>query len=709
MNAGEKKLTDTQPVLQCKHLSISYFVRSGEIPAVVDFNLELMPGEAHGIVGESGCGKSTVALAVMNYMGKNGGIVGGEILFQGRDMRTMSEEELRQIRGSKISMVYQEPMASLNPSMKLGEQLAEVPLYHEDISEKEAYERADHMLASVRLPDPRRLMDSYPHQISGGQQQRVVIAMALLSQPALLLLDEPTTALDVTVEAGIVELIKEISSEFGTSMIYISHNLGLILETCDRITVMYSGEAVEVGDIDTVFNNMRHPYTRGLFNSIPVPGADKNARPLQSIRGQLPLPFERPKGCYFGPRCDYFEEARCDAGRLPITEVVERSNHFVRCCRFDEIDWEAMKPPPVEREPIKPGDVVLKVEDMTKHYEVQTSGVFFMGQKSTVKANEKLSFRAREAETVAIVGESGCGKSTFAKVLMGLEPATDGQVYLGNLELGQLPVHKRDEKTISKLQMVFQNPFDTLNPSHTVGSQIARVIKKFGVESNRDKVENRVMELLNIVKLPRDFANRRPRQLSGGQKQRVGIARAFAGDPKVVIADEPVSALDVSVQAAVTELLMDIQRDNRTTLLFISHDLSVVRYLSDRVVVMYLGQIMEKGSTEEIFSPPYHPYTEALLSAVPIADTTISKRKIVLQGELPSPLNPPKGCPFCTRCPYVIEGLCESTPPPVKEFAPRHAIACHLEEDTLRAMVPVIQIGETQLSEVAESLSVKQE
>jgi len=282
-------------------------------------------------------------------------------------------------------------------------------------------------------------------------------------------------------------------------------------------------------------------------------------------------------------------------------------------------------------------------------------------------------------------------------------------VHLGNLNVADLPVQKRDKNTIAKLQMVFQNPFDTLNPSHTVGSQIARVIKKFGVESNRDKVENRVMELLNIVKLPRDFANRRPRQLSGGQKQRVGIARAFAGDPKVVIADEPVSALDVSVQAAVTELLMDIQRDNRTTLLFISHDLSVVRYLSDRVVVMYLGQIMEKGSTEEIFSPPYHPYTEALLSAVPIADTTISKRKIVLHGELPSPLNPPKGCPFCTRCPYVIEGLCESTPPPVKEFAPRHAIACHLEEDTLRAMVPVIQIGETQLSEVAESLSVKQE
>ena len=685
-------MNEATPVLECRNLCISYFVRAGEIPAVVDFNLKLMPGEAHGIVGESGCGKSTVALAIMNYMGKNGGIVGGEIFFQGRDMRTMSQEELRQIRGSKISMVYQEPMASLNPAMKLGEQLAEVPLYHEDVTESEAFDRARDILANVRLPDPGRIMDSYPHQISGGQQQRVVIAMALLSNPALLLLDEPTTALDVTVEAGIAELIKEISAKFGTSMIYISHNLGLILETCDRLTVMYSGEAVEVGDIRTVFNNMRHPYTRGLFSSIPVPGADKNARPLTSIRGQLPLPHQRPNGCYFGPRCDFFESGRCDDGLLPMREVANASNHFVRCCRFEEIDWDATKPKADPRDPVKAGDIVLRVEDMKKHYEVQQSGLLFVGESKTVKANEDLNFRAREAETVAIVGESGCGKSTFAKVLMGLEDATEGNVFLGNLELGDLPVRKRDAKTVASLQMVFQNPFDTLNPSHTIGAQIGRVIKKFGVESDPNKVEQRVLELLDTVKLPRDFAIRRPRQLSGGQKQRIGIARAFAGHPKVVIADEPVSALDVSVQAAVTELLMDIQRDNRTTLLFISHDLSVVRYLADRIIVMYLGQIMEKGATEEIFSPPYHPYTEALLSAVPIADTKVKKRKIVLSGEIPSPLNPPKGCPFCTRCPYVIEGLCDTTPPPVKQFGSGHSIACHLEDSTLENMEPVIEI-----------------
>ncbi|MCT8971152.1 ABC transporter ATP-binding protein [Microbaculum marinisediminis] len=696
-------MTDQTPVLECRNLSISYFTRAGEIPAVVDFNLTLMPGEAHGIVGESGCGKSTVALAIMQYLGQNGRIVGGELLFNGRDMRAMSEEELRNLRGSRIAMVYQEPMASLNPAMKIGAQLAEVPIYHDGVSSQEALARAEEMLANVNLPDPVRIMDSYPHQISGGQQQRVVIAMALLSNPELLLLDEPTTALDVTVEAGIVELIKEISAKFGTSMIYISHNLGLILETCDRITVMYSGEAVEVGDIDTVFNNMRHPYTRGLFASIPLPGADKNAHPLVAIPGQLPLPHQRPTGCYFGPRCQFFEGGRCDLGLIPMEKVDTGAEHFVRCVRWQEIDWDATKPKADERPPVEPGDVVLKVEDLTKHYEIEESALFVLGagETKTVKANEELNFEAREAETVAIVGESGCGKSTFAKVLMGLEEATDGGVLLGNLDLANLPVDKRKAQTIAKLQMVFQNPFDTLNPSHTVGGQIARVIKKFGVETDKEKIQERVFELLDIVKLPRDFAKRRPRQLSGGQKQRVGIARAFAGNPEVVIADEPVSALDVSVQAAVTELLMDIQREHRTTLLFISHDLSVVRYLADRIVVMYLGQIMEQGTTEQIFAPPYHPYTEALLSAVPIADTHIEKRKVLLTGELPSPSNPPKGCPFCTRCPYVIEGLCDKRKPPNRRMASGHYIFCHLDEVTLNDMEPVIKVADAEKDEPA--------
>lgn len=688
--------TAVTPVLECKNVNISYYTRAGEIPAVIDFNLTVMPGESIGIVGESGCGKSTVALAIMNYMGKNGRVKSGQILFNGRDLQTMNEDELRSIRGSQISMVYQEPMASLNPSMKIGEQLIEVPLYHENVTEAEAKQRSLDMLAAVRLPDPQRIMNSYPHQISGGQQQRVVIAMALLSKPALLLLDEPTTALDVTVEAGIVQLIKDISKQFGTSMIYISHNLGLILETCDRITVMYSGEAVEAGAVQTVFNEMRHPYTRGLFASIPLPGTNKNSRPLVPIRGQLPLPQNRPQGCYFGPRCDFFQAGRCNTkGGISMRPVSDEQRHDVRCVRFEEIDWANYRPIGLSGEKVEIGKTVLEVKHMKKYYELKDSSIMAMvkGKKvQYVKANEDINLVAHEAETVAIVGESGCGKSTFAKVLMGLEEATEGEVVLNGLDLSHTPVQKRKAQTVALLQMVFQNPFDTLNPSHTVGSQIARVIKKFDIESDPDKINQRVMELLDLVKLPRDFALRRPRQLSGGQKQRIGIARAFAGRPSVVVADEPVSALDVSVQAAVTGLLTDIQRNLKTTLLFISHDLSVVRYVSDRIVVMYLGHIMEQGTTDEIFNPPYHPYTEALLSAVPIADTSVKKRHIVLEGELPSPVNPPSGCPFQTRCPRKMCAICETQLPALQHTDTGHAIMCHIPIAELRKVEQVFQV-----------------
>ncbi len=614
------------PVLECKDLSISYYTRAGEVPAVYNFDLTVNPGEAVGIVGESGCGKSTVALAIMQYMGKNGAITGGEIKFLGRDMRTMSEEELRKIRGSQIAMVYQEPMASLNPAMVIRDQLIEVPMIHEGIDAKAAEKRAIELLDAVRLPDPQRILGSYPHQLSGGQQQRAVIAMALLSNPKLLLLDEPTTALDVTVEAGVVELIKDISKRFGTSMIYISHNLGLILETCNRICVMYSGQSVELGTVNQVFDQMRHPYTRGLFSSIPLPGTDRFATPLVPIRGQLPLPRDRPTGCTFSPRCDFFVAGRCDKP-IPMFDIKGDPGHEARCVRYDEIDWEKYKPKGIQSEPMQPGKVVLKVKDFKKYYEIRDSSIaaLIAGTGSRyVKAAERLDFEAREAETVAIVGESGCGKSTFAKVLMGLETSTGGEVLVNGIDVGKLPVKQRPAGMISGLQIVFQNPFETLNPSHSVGSQIGRVLKKFGIAKTADEVEQKTYELLDVVKLPREFAQRKPRQLSGGQKQRIGIARAFGGNATVVVADEPVSALDVSVQAAVTGLLTDIQRKKRTTMVFISHDLSVVRYLADRIVVMYLGRIMEQGTTDQVFAPPYHPYTEALLSAVPIADTSIT-------------------------------------------------------------------------------------
>ncbi|MGR3541971.1 MAG: dipeptide ABC transporter ATP-binding protein, partial [Hasllibacter sp.] len=673
-----------QPILQIENLSISFFTRAREIPAVMDFSVTVRPGEAMGLVGESGCGKSTVALGVMQDLGVNGRIVGGRILFKGRDLSEMSDEELRDIRGSEIAMIYQEPMASLNPAMKIGKQLMEVPMIHEGTSAQDARAMALQVVTDVKLPDPERILDSYPHQLSGGQQQRIVIAMALMSKPSLLILDEPTTALDVTVEAGIVQLVKDLGHKYGTSMLFISHNLGLVLEVCDRICVMYSGEAVETGSIRTVFDEMRHPYTQALFRSIPLPGADKNARPLKAIPGNFPLPHERPPGCNFGPRCDYFVAGRCDAQPIPMIEVAPR--HGSRCIRWDEIDWAA--PPDVSdaTQKTEPGRTILKVDDLKKYYEVAANALFGGSGAKVVKANETLSFEAREAETIAIVGESGCGKSTFAKVLMGLETSTDGEILIDNRAIDDVPIEARDTATVSDIQMVFQNPFDTLNPSMTVGRQIVRALEVFGIgESDADRRE-RMLKLLDLVKLPREFADRMPRQLSGGQKQRVGIARAFAGGARIVVADEPVSALDVSVQAAVTDLLMEIQRNEKTTLLFISHDLSIVRYLSDRVMVMYLGHVVEIGDTEQVFAPPYHPYTEALLSAVPIADTSVQKQRIVLEGDIPSAMNPPSGCPFQTRCRWKSEvpgNKCETEVPPVRHLAEGHQVKCHLADDIL--------------------------
>ena len=685
-----------QPILEIDKLSISFFTRLREIPAVMDFSATVMPGEALGLVGESGCGKSTVALGVMQDLGVNGRIVGGSIKFKGRDLCEMSPEELRAVRGSEIAMIYQEPMASLNPAMKIGKQLMEVPMIHEGVGEKEAYARALEVVTDVKLPDPKRMLNSYPHQLSGGQQQRIVIAMALMSKPSLLILDEPTTALDVTVEAAVVELVKDLGKKYGTSMLFISHNLGLVLETCDRICVMYSGEAVERGSIEDVFDEMQHPYTQALFRSIPLPGADKNARPLVAIPGNFPLPHERPNGCNFGPRCDYFEPSRCDAGFIPMEPVPGNDRHQSRCLKFKEIDWQAPIQLGEQKEKPEPGQVVLKMDNLKKYYEVAANALFGGGDKKVVKANETLSFEARESETLAIVGESGCGKSTFAKVLMGLETATEGEILLDNKPIGNTAIEDRDTKTIADIQMVFQNPFDTLNPSMTVGRQIIRALEIFGIGTNDTERRDRMLNLLDLVKLPREFADRMPRQLSGGQKQRVGIARAFAGDARIVVADEPVSALDVSVQAAVTDLLMEIQREHKTTLLFISHDLSIVRYLSDRVMVMYLGHVVELGSTDQVFSPPYHPYTEALLSAVPIPDTKVKKKHIVLEGDIPSAMNPPSGCPFQTRCGWkskVPNGLCEKEVPPVRFVAEGHQLKCHLSDAELAEMEPVIQIA----------------
>ena len=682
-------------LLQIENLNVSYFTRKGEVPAVLDFNLTLNPGESVGLVGESGCGKSTVSYAIMNHMGANGAITGGRVSFMGRDMATMSPEELRALRGAQIAMIYQEPFAALNPCMTVGAQLTEVPMFHDNVSHPEATNRALKILADVRLPDPENVMVAYPHQLSGGQQQRVVIAMALLSNPKLLLLDEPTTALDVTVEAAIVNIIRGIAKQYGTAMIYVSHNMGLILKTCERVSVMYSGQVVESGEVGELFRNPRHPYTRGLFGCIPNMTADKNARPLMPIRGQLPPATARPRGCYFGPRCDFFDEQQCGGELIKMEEIDNHPAAGVRCAKWREIDWQNHKPSSIVREKTIIGNPLVRVRDVKKNYELPSGGALFGGGGKQIKAVQDLSFEARQKQIVAIVGESGCGKSTFAKVLMGLENGNGGSIVMGDENLAALPVEKRSDELIGAVQMVFQNPNDTLNPTHTVGRQIARSIRKLGAASG-EEVERKVDRLLDLVKLPRSYKHHKPAQLSGGQKQRIGIARAFAGQARLVVADEPVSALDVSVQAAVIDLLLDIQASHDTTLLFISHDLSLVRYLADNIIVMYLGRIMEQGITKNVFAPPYHPYTESLLSAVPVADHRVEKEEIILEGELPSPSNPPPGCPFASRCPRKLGDICDKELPPKRNFGDGHEIHCHIEPAVLKKMRPVFRMAEEQ-------------
>ncbi len=684
-----------QPVLEIEDLSIGFKTHVVDIPAVIKFGCTIMPGETVGLVGESGSGKSTVAFAIMRYLGKNGHITGGAIRFKGQDLVTMPESGLRRIRGREIAMVYQEPSSSLNPSMRIGQQLAEPLVLLDGLSWDAARKQSRDMLEAVRLPDPDRLMDSYPHRISGGQQQRVVIAMALLSKPALLLMDEPTTALDVTVEAGIVELVKDLSVEFGVAVLFISHNLGLIRAACDRVVVMYSGEAVEAGTVDTVFDATRHPYTRGLLQALPVPDADKTARTLRTIPGQLPLPFKRPQGCFFGPRCEAFQAGTCDAAPIPLAPVAGGAEHLSRCARVPEIDWgPQVEAPRNLPEALDETAEVLKIEALKKYY-VRAGGLF--GKGGVVRANEDVSFEAHKGQTVALVGESGCGKSTLAKVLTGLETATEGKVRFGGQDIAGKNIRQRSDDTVRGIQMVFQNPFDTLNPKKRVGRQVMRVLKRFGIGNSTAERRDAMHALFDSVRLPRDFAHRKPRQLSGGQKQRVAIARAFAGNPRLLVADEPLSALDASVQAAVADLLTDMQAEHDTTMLFISHDLSIVHHLSDWVVVMYLGHVVEQGRTHDVFAPPYHPYTEALLSAVPIADSRFEKRKILLEGEIPSAETPPPGCPFQTRCHRKAEAqeaagspVCETEMPPVRDFPAGHRIKCHLPDAVLEAMPPVI-------------------
>ena len=684
------ELNQKAPLLKVEDLWLGYRTRAGIVPAVRKVNFELSAGESLGLVGESGCGKSTLAYAVVNYLGRSGVRMRGRVLYQGRDMTTISSEELRALRGQEIAMVYQDPMSSLNPVLTIGEQLMEVPQVHEKVTADEARQRAVDILGEVHLPDPDSVMARYPHQLSGGQQQRVVIGMALMGKPQLLVMDEPTTGLDVTIEAAILELIAELRQRRQMAMLFISHNLGTVMRVSDRLGVMYSGEMVEEGEILEVFNTPSHPYTRGLLECLPTFDNGKNTVTLKPIPGQVPPVASDSPGCVFSPRCEYRQDGPCTEGEIPFAPLPGSPGHRTRCIRQNEIPaWVSKKSPTNGDTPVlSESEPLLKIEQLHKIYDAGGGQIFAKGGGS-IHALNGISFSAAKGKTLAVVGESGCGKSTLAKLVTGLEEGSKGSIYFQGVELANTSVGERPQKIKRAVQMVFQHPDGTLNPSHTVGFTIARTLRQLA-SIPAGEMKRAVEKLLLKVNLPAQFSRRLPRQLSGGQKQRVAIARALAGNPDLVVADEPVSALDVSVQAAILNLLLSIQSDSDTTLIFISHDLAVVRFLADHVCVMYLGRIMEFGTVEDVFGPPYHPYTEALLSAAPVADPEAGQRRIVLEGNLPNPGEAPRGCPFQSRCPRKLGSICEDDPPPEHKLESGHRIACHIPLPELQAVEPVL-------------------
>ncbi len=679
------------PILKVEDLEVTYVTRLGPVKAVKDVSFEIWPGDALGLVGESGCGKSTLAFAVMNHVAKNAGITGGRVLFCGEDMVRKSGRDLNRIRGNQIAMVYQDPMSALNPSLRIGPQLTEVLLEHKLASGDEATAQCIRMLERVRMPDPPAIMERFRHQLSGGQQQRVLIAMALLTNPALLIMDEPTTGLDVTVEAGILDLIGELKREFGVTILFISHNLGVISSVADRVAVMYAGELVEQGSVRDIFREPQHPYTAALLGCVPKISASRQPGALQPIRGKVPALHETPRGCIFAPRCDRARE-RC---RIEQPDIIKTADGSLVRCFFPgnphPAESKALQATSASTDAAPKGEApILEIEGLKSYYKAQEAGLAGLDgrqKKGFVKAVDDVTLTARKNSTVGIVGESGCGKTTLAKCIAGLESPNSGKMDFIGIDVARV-VEQRPVDLLKELQMIFQNPDSTLNPKRSVGEAIARPLKLFGTVPTRE-IRNEVVRLLDAVRLGEAYYDRLPRQLSGGEKQRVALARAFAGRPTLVLCDEPLSSLDVSVQAAVMNLLLEFQRKFETAMLFISHDLSVVYELCDTVAVMYLGQLCEIGPTEALFEPPYHPYTEALLSAVPIPDPSVERANIRLSGTVPSALDPPSGCRFHTRCPRKIGPICEREAPPWREIADGHHIHCHIEIEELHAVEAV--------------------
>lgn len=682
MNRG-----DSAPVLQIRDLSITYVPKFGsKVPAVRNLSLSVSPGEIHGLVGESGCGKSTVAFAAVNYLPK-GAEKSGEVLLNGVDILNMPESGLRDIRGNRIAMVYQDPSTALNPAMTIIDQLAEVITTHRKASNNAARDECYSILEQVRIADPLRVGKQYPHQLSGGMQQRVIIAMAMLLKPAVLIMDEPTTGLDVTIEAAVLDLIVELQKNTNTAILFISHNLGIIAQLCTTVGVMYAGEMVESGSAGDVFSNPAHPYTKGLLACLPSAKANKHTNQLQAIGGRLPQAVAIAEQCIFADRCAFVQPV-CKEKSPPSVQI--KAGHAARCLFVNQLRSSGENHAEVgtldyvkKSAAQKTEYPALVVDDLSVHYHVSTNPLLGGFRKSVLKAINGVSFTIQPKSIVGVVGESGCGKSTLAKAVAGISPVTRGKITLGNENLNKL-VTKREKTTLQRLQMVFQNPESTLNPHNTVETEIRRPMRLFRPMSAED--ENATISmLLKAVNLTDQYRHRYPAQLSGGEKQRVAIARAFAGLPDLVLCDEPTSALDVSVQAQVLNLLVQLQSSLGVSILFISHDLGVVRYIADYIAVIYLGMFCEYGTVEEVFAPPYHPYTESLFSAIPVPDPFHKRQRITLQGRLPSATNPPSGCVFHTRCPRKLGKICEEVQPKAQTNG-GHLLYCHIPAEELSSL-----------------------
>lgn len=664
-------------LLEVKHLHTWLDTGDALVRAVDGVSFSLRAGETFALLGESGSGKSMTALSIMRLLPDSGRIVAGEVRLEGTDLLTLSESEMRAVRGGRIAMIFQEPAASLNPVMSVGEQIAEVLEQHTDLRGRVAAERAVELLDSVGIPDASRRVREYPFQMSGGMKQRVMIAGALACQPSLLIADEPTTALDVTIQAQVLDLLREIQRKKRMAVLLITHDLGVVSEVAHRVAVMYAGEIVELATREAFIARPAHPYSQKLFEAVPE--ASGRHRRLAVIPGMVPPLSQEFHGCRFADRCQFAWD-RCREETPGITEIGD--GHAVRCHlyaadagnraaaaqgRREDVAATPDAPPP-------PTSPLLAVKDLKVHFPIRKG--IFQGIVGHVKAVDGVTLEIHSHRTLALVGESGCGKTTVGKGILQLVPVTAGSVEFDGVDLATLG-RRRLRPLRKDFQIVFQDPYSSLDPRMRVSEIVEEGMAGLGVGAGPGERQERVDDLLRQVGLSPEMKYRYPHEFSGGQRQRIAVARALAVEPKLLICDEPTSALDVSVQAQILNLLKDLQQRLGLAYLFITHNISVVEFLAHEVAVMYLGRIVEQGNVDEVLGNPQHPYTKALLSAVPTIDPAGRREVIRLQGDLPSPISPPTGCHFNPRCPQAMPE-CKQTYPGVTSLSPTHNVRCLL-------------------------------